>query len=442
MDRVARHIAAAAALLASAASAQLPQITLTPVFQTAGTNKLAYPVAMGEIPGKPGHFWAAEQGLFADSARIRVLAPGSGGHVKSTLLGLKVKSGVEEMGLLSVAFHPKYAENRKYYVYFTEPKDGTLDSNVLEERIADASLLADSKTPPRRLLSFGKSSAFHNGGTVVFGKDGYLYITLGEDHDPANAQSLKSFLGGVLRIDVDKQEGGKPYGIPADNPFVGNTDAGVVKERWAYGLRNPFRASIDPLTGDLWVGDVGDTRIEEVNRIKKGGNYGWGEYEGELCNVSSCSSAGKEPPTASITRANGQAMVGGVVYRGNSGSPFYGAYFFGDYRLRTVSALTLAAGGSATVQVLATASSNVAGFASDSEGNVYAVLHGTGVIVLLDHPQLKPGPVSSRLQRSRAVTAYSHCRISASLCFYRGGREYQTDGRRFPALPGRTAIRK
>lgn len=421
-------------MCAAAGFAALPtDVKLTAALGT-NTSRFGYSVGMGEIPGKKGNFYVLEQGHLGDSARVRLVTKGANGEfTKKTFLGLKVRTNSEEMGLLGLAFHPNYASNRKYYVYYTMPKPTAPgDSNVLEERTADATLLADAGTGIRRILTVAKTSVYHNGGTLGFGKDGYLYVGLGEDGVPENAQSRKTLLGAILRLDVDNPADGLPYGIPSDNPFVSSADATIRKEIWAYGLRNPWKWSVDSKTGDIWVGDVGQDQFEEINLVKKGGNYGWGEYEGSLCLKSGgCSATGKEAPVVALNRTTAQCIVGGFVYRGNEQSPFYGAYIFSDYRMRKIWGLVQVQGQAPELTVIASTTDQITSFGTDSDGNIYAVAH-VGSVYLLDHSALTPGPTSARLSPMPARRKLDYaCKASPGLCFGRDGEGYLPDGRFF-----------
>jgi glucose/arabinose dehydrogenase len=176
----------------------------------------------------------------------------------------------------------------------------------------------------------------HNGGQIVFGPDGYLYISLGDGGsggDPlSNGQNPSTLLGSILRIDVDSNFKERNYGIPADNPFVGNIQ-GFREEIFAYGLRNPWRFSFDLFTGWLWAGDVGQNRLEEIDIIESGGNYGWNTMEGSLCFSPQidCNKTRLELPVWEYGRDLGVSVIGGFVYRGVRLSELVGAYVYGDY---------------------------------------------------------------------------------------------------------------
>lgn len=245
----------------------------------------------------------------------------------------QISSGGER-GLLGLAFHPNYASNGFFYVYFTQP-DG--DSQV--SRFSVDAVDPDLADPSSELflLDFAQPFSNHNGGCIAFGPDGYLYIATGDGGsggDPNNyAQNTEVLLGKMLRIDVDNSGGGLNYAIPPDNPFAGSlTDA---EEIWAYGLRNPWKFSFDSQTGDLWIADVGQNAIEEINHVSSteaGLNYGWRCYEGSsVYNNSGCPDPSELTfPVAEYPHSIGSSITGGYVYRGDV-TFFQGKYFFADF---------------------------------------------------------------------------------------------------------------
>ncbi|WP_296704664.1 PQQ-dependent sugar dehydrogenase, partial [Algoriphagus sp.] len=192
-------------------------------------------------------------------------------------------SGNEE-GLLGLAFHPDYKSNGYFYVNYT----ATNPNRTVISRFSVSSSNPNQADGSSELvlLEFDQPFSNHNGGQISFGPDGYLYIAVGDGGsggDPrGNGQNRKSLLGSILRIDIDRTEGSKNYAIPSDNPFA-NNNLGFKEEIYAYGLRNPWRFSFDSANGQLWVGDVGQNKYEEVDIIKKGGNYGWNSMEGFHC---------------------------------------------------------------------------------------------------------------------------------------------------------------
>ncbi len=238
-----------------------------------------------------------------------------------------------EQGFLGLAFHPQYSTNGYFYVNYIGVGDSTHISrfNVSLSNPDIADPMSEFK-----LLTIYQPFSNHNGGDLKFGPDGYLYIGLGDGGsggDPDNrAQNKSQYLGKMLRIDVNQ---GSPYSIPTTNPYY--NDATALREIWAIGLRNPWRFSFDRLTGNLWIADVGQNAIEEINfqpAASTGGeNYGWRCYEGnQVFNNTGCvASSALTFPVHSYTHSDGCSVTGGYVYRGIPSSAYYGYYFFTDY---------------------------------------------------------------------------------------------------------------
>lgn len=232
-----------------------------------------------------------------------------------------------ELGLLGITFHPRFAENGRFYVDATPKLDGRLATRVTRWHVDPVTLVGP--TLEGLILEVEQPYANHNGGQIAFGPDGALYIALGDggyrDDPQGNGQNLGSLLGKILRIDVD---GGDPYRIPPDNPFVGR--AGARGEIWAWGLRNPWRFTFDP-EGRMLVGDVGQNRLEEIDLVAKGDNLGWRIREGEVCfdPPTACPETDLVDPIWSYGRTEGASVTGGVV--STARGPLAGLYVFGDY---------------------------------------------------------------------------------------------------------------
>ncbi|MGZ4903732.1 MAG: PQQ-dependent sugar dehydrogenase [Halobacteriota archaeon] len=245
----------------------------------------------------------------------------------------RVSSG-GELGLLGLAFHPRFNENGYFYVYYTA--DNPLRSVVSRFSASHANGTQADRSSEAIMLQVGQPFTNHNGGQVAFGPDGYLYIGLGDgggEGDPlGNGQNRSTLLGTILRIDVSAGSGGLNYSIPRDNPFVGNTE-GFREEIYAYGLRNPWRFSFDPITNRLWAGDVGQDKLEEIDLIENGKNYGWNIMEGDLCYSppSGCNQTGLTLPIWEYNHSLGDAITGGFVYRGSALPDLVGTYVYGDY---------------------------------------------------------------------------------------------------------------
>ncbi|MFK7821085.1 MAG: PQQ-dependent sugar dehydrogenase [Planctomycetaceae bacterium] len=242
--------------------------------------------------------------------------------------------GANEEGLLGFAFHPDYKANGKFYVYYTSSKD-RLTSVVSEFTVSsDDKMKADSSSE-RVVMSIKQPFMNHNGGSMEFGPDGYLYIGMGDGgsrNDPyGNGQKLDTMMGKILRIDVNGTDGDKNYAIPADNPFVGRE--GVLPEIYSYGWRNVWRLSFDSANGRLWAADVGQDLWEEVNVVEKGGNYGWSVKEASRLFGSKAPFNKEEPiePVWEYDHQIGKSITGGTVYNGSKIPELKGKYIYADY---------------------------------------------------------------------------------------------------------------
>ncbi len=252
---------------------------------------------------------------------------------------VKINAAYDERGLLGMAFHPKFKQNRKVYLYYSAPvanpvKGLNHKSKLVEYTVSASNPNVVDPGSERVLLELNQPESNHNGGQLAFGPDGYLYVGLGDGGGGGdkhgtigNGQDLGTILGKIIRIDVN----GIPYKVPADNPFV--KTAGARGEIWAYGLRNPWRFSFDRANGRLFAGDVGQNLYEEVDIIRKGGNYGWRIMEGyHDFNVPAGTDKSKLiPPIHEYNHDLGISITGGYVYRGSAIPSLKGLYVFGDY---------------------------------------------------------------------------------------------------------------
>ncbi|WP_242920085.1 PQQ-dependent sugar dehydrogenase [Pontibacter liquoris] len=290
----------------------------------------------------------------------------------------RVVSGGER-GLLGLAFHPDFRKNGYFYVNYTSGKP--LHTRISRFTAKPGTTQADPASEVV-LLTFAQPYSNHNGGKVAFGPDNYLYIGVGDGGsggDPQNnAQDRTKLLGKILRIDVNTTSGSHKYGIPSDNPYAGNRQ-GFKEEIYAYGMRNPWKLSFDTKTGTLWAGDVGQNEIEEVDIIRKGGNYGWRIMEGTACYEPSknCDKAGLIQPVHEYTHAEGASITGGYVYRGTKLPALQGSYIYGDYVSGKVWALTVDKNGKATGnKLLLTAGFPISSFGVDPNGELLVVRYG------------------------------------------------------------------
>lgn len=290
-----------------------------------------------------------------------------------------------ERGLLGLAFDPAFKTNRRFFVDYTDKNGDT----IIASYRASATNPNLASTTQTAILKIDQPYSNHNGGMLAFGKDGYLYIGMGDggsSGDPGNrAQNKNSLLGKILRIDINHVSSTRKYSNPPSNPFVGKAGSDRV---WAYGFRNPWRFSFDRSTGDLWVGDVGQDRYEEVDRATKAGgagkgrNYGWRVVEGNTCYKpsSGCSKSGKMHPITTYNHSKGCAVVGGYVYRGSAYPAMTGAYLFGDYCSGRIWALQANGSSAQTAVQLLSSGMMISSFGEGESGTMYLTdLAGGGV---------------------------------------------------------------
>jgi putative heme-binding domain-containing protein len=327
----------------------------------------------GQLPGVPNEFLVVHQ-----AGRIWRLVKKSDGDTKTIFADLspEIFNRRGPNGLQSIAFHPRFRQNHKYYLNHQILEGGKIVCAVVEREVTP-DFRTDSGKPSRLIWKTTTSTQDHTGGGIQFGPDGFLYIGMGDtgpQRDPqGHGQDLSLQLGKILRIDVDHQDPGRAYAIPTDNPFRERADA--RPEIWAYGLREPWRFSFDVLTGDLWVGDVGQDRIEEVDIVRRGENYGWNVYEGfePFSNRYRKEGASYVPPVFAYGRKYGFSVTGGFVYRGDTHSSFYGAYIFGDYTSKRIWGLKQNNRTLAGVRQIGTCPQSIASFGTDDQGKIYVI---------------------------------------------------------------------
>ncbi len=296
-----------------------------------------------------------------------VLAPGNGATQASTFLQLSNISTASEQGLLGLAFHPEFANNGFFYVFYTPNSELAVVSRFSTGTSGNV-VDPDSEVV---LLEIPQPLTNHNGGQLAFGPDGHLYIAIGDGGgggDPQNnAQNRANLLGNILRINVDAQENGQNYAIPVGNPFL--DEPNVRPEIFAYGFRNPWRMSFDAQTGNLWTGDVGQGDREEINMVEVGGNYGWKLFEGTFCFSGDCDADGLQPPVFEYNHDNGdRSITGGFVYRGSLNPSLIGKYIYGDFVSGRVWALDL---GNDTNELLFESRLSITSFGVDQENELY-----------------------------------------------------------------------
>lgn len=407
----------AAGFLACPAPGQpLPKIALRDNFPG---MTFPSPVGMEQPPDGTGRFFVVEQ-----DGVIAVVPPNAEGKPAGEFLNIadrKPHTSTED-GLLGLAFHPGFRTNGLFYIYYTQFNPRR--SVISEFKVSDADPDAADLKSERIVLEVPQPFENHKAGQIQFGPDGYLYIALGDggrNNDPFNsAQNTASLLGKILRIDVNSRssmtEGGKKrelaYGIPKDNPFVKEPELyeySVRREIWAYGLRNPWRFSWDRRTGDMWAGDVGQDKWEEIDLIVKGGNYGWYVREGAHRFKPGPDGARYIEPVMEYPHdprllkqslfpkhTIGSCVTGGYVYRGKKFPALQGVYVYADYVLGTFWGFRYRNGKVTESGTLLEQPKNVTSLAQDAEGELYAVTYD-GHVFSIVLPDMQNTPRSNAL---------------------------------------------
>jgi glucose/arabinose dehydrogenase len=346
-------------------------VKLVPVVQ--GLARPVYATSAGDGSGRlfvveqGGKVWIVRDGQKSTAPFLDI----------SALVSASAKGGgYSEQGLLGIAFDPKFSENGRFFVNYTD-----VNGNTMIARYTVSADNPDAADPNSAATFLTQDQPFpnHNGGDLQFGPDGYLYIGLGDGGsggDPqGNGQNLGTWLGKMLRIDVSS---GDSYTVPDDNPFVGTS--GAKPEIWAYGFRNPWRFSFDKTTGDLYIGDVGQNQWEEIDfqpaGDKGGENYGWNIYEGSHPYSGAPAPADMVLPIAEYPHNQGIAVTGGYVYRGSAIPDLAGVYLYSDYGTGTVWSLYRDANGQWQNAVFMRANAAVSSFAQDDDGEMYLVDYG------------------------------------------------------------------
>ena len=323
------------------------------------------------IVSQNGQIWIMQNGAVSDTPFLDV----------SSL----ISRDSSERGLLGLAFHPDYANNGQFFIDYTDTMGNTM---VARYRVSSDNPDVADPNSAQTVLQVNQPYANHNGGEVVFGPDGYLYIGLGDGGsagDPrGNAQNGHVLLGKLLRIDINSQADDKPYAIPPDNPYVNN--AAFEPEIWAYGLRNPWRFSFDRMTGDLYIGDVGQDQYEEIDfqpaNSPGGENYGWRIMEGNHSYSRDANPGTLVRPIAEYTHSDGCSITGGYVYRGQLMPDLQGVYLFSDYCFGTVWDSYQDSAGDWRTNIFLDTPYTVSSFGEDEAGELYLLDH-TGSILQL-----------------------------------------------------------
>ena len=302
-----------------------------------------------------------------------------------------------EEGLIGFAFHPDFKNNGFLFCHYSADQTRTgkrqIASNVISRfKISSDSDIVDPNSE-EIILTVEQPYANHNGGTLAFGKDGYLYYSLGDggfrDDPNGNGQKLSSMLGAINRIDVDSTTSGKAYAIPQDNPFVNEDNA--APELYAIGLRNVWRFSFDRQTGELWAADVGQEKIEEVNIVESGGNYGWNRFEAndDFKTETKLAIDRHDKPIAWYGHQWGGSITGGHVYRGNKYPELNGSYFFGDYMTGNMWRTRKDESRTYQTELVRRTGRSIASFGEDDEGELFLLSFDGGIyrVVPTDQPE-------------------------------------------------------
>ena len=352
-------------------AAQLPPLEAVGLKLIPVASDFHKPVFLTHAGDGTGRLFVVEQ-----AGRILILEDGVINSTPFLDIVSVVGSDANEQGLLSVAFHPDYANNGLFFVNYTNKQGDTVIARYGQTDSPDIANPDSAKI----LMTIGQPFSNHNGGQIAFGPDGYLYIGMGDGgaaNDPQNrAQNLGDLLGKILRIDVDRAD---PYGVPENNPFVGNAQA--RPEIWSYGWRNPWRFSFDLSTDDMYIADVGQNQYEEIHvewAGTPGQNYGWRLMEGFHCfTPSECdpASLGVILPVAEYDHKFGCSVSGGYVYRGSQFPTMDGIYFYGDYCSGIIWGIRRESDGSWSEAQLLQSGQAISSFGQDRSGEVYLVDH-------------------------------------------------------------------
>jgi glucose/arabinose dehydrogenase len=333
---------------------------------------LTAPLDLEQPHDGSGRLFVVEQG-----GTIRIIQNGS--LMPQAFLNISRKVMVQdEMGLLGLAFHPDFQTTRKFYVNYVRNTGGQFQSVIAEYLASVANPNQSDPASERILLTVNQVSNFtnHKAGQLAFGPDGFLYFGLGDGGsggDPfGHGQNTQTLLGKMLRIDVDAISPGLQYRIPPDNPFVAG---GGLPEIWAYGFRNPWRFSFDRSTNRIFLADVGQDNFEEIDLLQKGGNYGWNTMEGQHCfnPPAGCNMTGLILPIAEYSHQEGNAVIGGFVYRGANIPALREAYIFGDLGTGKIWELQETSPNNWTRTLLLQSGVMITSFGQDTAGELYVV---------------------------------------------------------------------
>jgi glucose/arabinose dehydrogenase len=424
-----------------------------------GTLTFNRAVAVTAVPGMDSTFVVLEQWVNGSttSGQATLVRSVSGTWTKSAFDTVTFSGTVtsnREMGLLGIAFHPSYAQNRKYYLaytpFYTNGGNPPSRLHVVERRADETLLKRDAAIASKIVLNVSQSGNTQKGGQLSFGPlDGYLYAGFGDgggNGDPSGlAQNLDSLQGKIVRINVNATSGGNEYDIPTDNPYVGA--AGKKPAVWVSGLRNPWRWTIHPVRNELWVGDLGTDIQDEITLAPKNGNLGWNMREGSSCfpsTVTTCTSTGL---TAPLHTRGAASLIGGVFFLGQASGQFNDTYIFGNSQNGFIYGMRITSGVIADQPVQIATATNVSSFGTDNRGRILAARVGnsgtggsitgnTGTVVVLESPDMVLSPATSVRHAGRTdgrfIKPVTRNELLRNLHQY----EIKTlDGRRVSAIP-------
>jgi glucose/arabinose dehydrogenase len=346
---------------------------------TSGVSGLSNPVDLQFPNDGSGRFFVVQQ-----AGTIRIALNGSLFATPFLDITSKVDFGGEK-GLLGLTFHPQFTQNHLFYIHYDRLSGAQMQSVIAEYQVSASDPNQANPGSERILFTVNQPFPNHKGGQIAFGPDGFLYIGFGDGGsggDPlGNGQNLQTLLGKMLRIDVDHTSAGLQYAIPPTNPFVGG---GGLPEIWAYGLRNPWRFSFERGSGRLFCGDVGQDKYEEIDILQSGGNFGWNIMEGMHCYnpASGCNMSGLTLPIAEYSHTEGDAVIGGYVYKGSAIPSLAGAYIFSDNGSGTIWELVEAPPGQWTRTKLLSSGRSISSLGQDVSGEIYVLDYSGSVLKL------------------------------------------------------------
>lgn len=420
--------------------------------------KLDFPISLDRIPGTNQFLVIAQDKPYGPSVIFRFSDDPAAEETE------KLLTTPANGTAYGICFHPKFAENGYLYVGWNgalaEPNKPDVSARDQARGGGSKRTYATRYTMDRQTLTIDPESALHiiswesnghNGGDPEFGLDGMLYITSGDGTSDSDTnlrgQDLTQMTSKLLRIDVDHPAGGKNYGVPPDNPFVGQE--GVVPETWAYGFRNPWRLAVDPKTGHIWVGNNGQDLWEQVYFVRKADNFGWSVYEGSHVFYANRTMGPQPltPPAAEHHHSEARSMTGGVVYYGSKLPELYGAYIYGDHSTGRIWGIKHDGMKVTWHKLLADTTFNITGFAIDSHGELLVADHrgnGEGAYYYLEPspPQVAPSTFPRRLSESGLFTSVKEHAMQPGVIPYSVNSPLWSDGaykERYFAIPENAA---